>query len=771
MNETTSSSFTHSLRVEDSRLIQGQGQFVDDVRVPGALAAVFVRSVHAHAAIRSISSEAARAHPGVVAVLTAADMAAAGVKNVSHPPPQKGQGDRVIVIPPRPPLAGDRVVHVGEAVALVVAETVGAARDAADLVDVDYDPMPAAVGARAALETGAPQVWPQAAGNLAIDWLAPSSATEEQVDHAIAEAAHVVRLAIPNQRLVGAPLEPRGATALYDAKADRYTLYTPSQSAHVIKHGLQTIMGLQASQLHVISGDVGGAFGIKTPPYPEHAALLVAARKLGRPVRWTSTRSEAFLSDHQGRDNFSEATLALDRSGRFVALKVNAVTDLGAYITEASAIIATVGFAKCFPGMYDIHRVSVGVRLAFTNTIPMGPYRGAGRPEANYVMERLIDAAARETGIDGIDLRRRNLIAPAAMPYRSTTGNLYDSGDFPAVLGNAVKLAALEGFAERRRASEIKGKFRGVGVSCFLEHAGGIPGEGSMLLFEKGKLVVKLVVGASGQGHQTVFGDLVAARLGVGREQIRVDAGDSEVPIHGGPAVGSRSTAAAGMAITQGLDTMLVTAKAAAAELFKVDPASVDYRDGLLQVAGTNHRISLFELAERLTPDALTTRSQIESLNTYPNGCHIAEVEVDPETGVVTIDRYVATDDCGVVLNHTLAEGQIVGGIAQGLGQALLEQTIYDESGQLLTASFQDYAMPRADNMPPIETQFVEVPCTTNPIGVKGVGETGTTAAIAAIMNAIADAIPGDEAASIEMPATPEKVWRACRGQWSRALG
>ena len=763
-------SITTRPRADDTRFLRGDGCYSDDLKLDGQLVGVFVRSVHAHARIRSVSVEQALGGNGIVAVLTGSDIVAAGVGNISRPQPVEGRGGKPLIVPHRPALAGERVMHVGEPIALVVAKSPDQARDAADLVAVEYESLPAITEGLAALAPGAPQLWPEAPGNLAVDWPGPASTTgsASEVERIFATAPHLVRLRLLNQRIAGASLEVRGGTAVFDAEREHFTLYAPSQSAHTLKAQMCAILGVDRGRLRVVSGDVGGAFGLKTAAYPEYAALLVAARKVGRPVHWMSTRSEAFESDNQARDNVSESTLALDENGRFLALKADAVVNLGAYVTAAGAGIATSNFLACFPGMYDIPHIAGSVRLAFTNTVPTGPYRGAGRPESNYVMERLVDAAARELDIDPIELRRRNVIAPEAMPYSSAVGNVYDSGDFAGVLSAAAKLADVAGAVERRAEAARRGKLRGIGVSCFLEHAGG-GDEGAVIDIEDGKLVARLGVHASGQGHATLFSDLVAGRLDIPAERVEVQQGDSDLPIRGRPAVGSRSTNAVGGALVAGTDRLIETGCALAAELFGVeDASSVVYRDGYFHVENTNHRLSLFDLAERLAQDgrkdALTTIVQAEAVATFPNGCHIAEVEIDPETGKVALVGYVAADDCGVVLNETLAEAQIAGGAAQGIGQALLEAIVYDDHGQLLTGTFLDYAMPRAADVPFISSVFCPVPCRTNRLGVKGVGEAGTTAALAAVMNAIADAIPGGKGAEIDMPATAEKVWRACRG-------
>ena len=757
-----------TLRVEDDRLVRGAGRFGDDLRLADEVAGVFVRSTHAHARLTRVAIAQARDMPGVIAILTAADIAAAGVGSISRPKAPTGRDGREMIVPHRPALAGERVVHVGEPIALVVAETVAAARDAADAVEVDYDPLPAVTDVRAALAADAPQIWPEAPGNVALDWPGPPAARDAgpEVERIIAAADRVVRVEAVNQRLAGAPMQPRVATAVFDAATGRFTLHAASQSAHVLKGELCQVMGVAPDRLRVLSGDVGGAFGLLTRGYPEYAAVLVAAKAVGRPVRWTATRSEAFLSDNQGRDNIAEATLALDRDGRFLALRVSAVTNLGAYVASAGPITGTTSFGNCFPEMYDIKHVAVATTLVFTNTLPTGPYRGAGRPEANYLMERAIDAAARATGIDPIELRLRNLIGAAAMPYRSAVGNVYDSGDFAGVLARAAERAGVAGFARRREQAKRRGRLAGLGVGCFLEHAGGGPYEGAVLAVEGDTVVVRLGMQPSGQGHATVFANLAAERLGLAPDRVVVEQGDSDLPFRGGPAVGSRSSNAAGSAIVDGIERLVSTARALAADLLRADLGDVAYRDGYLEVVGTNHRLSLFELAERLersgSTETLTTVAEVQPVTTFPNGCHIAAVEIDPDTGAVTVVGYVAVDDCGVVLDPTLAEAQVVGGIAQGLGQALMEAMVYDDAGQVVSGSFMDYAMPRATDIPPIGSAFHAVACLTNPLGVKGVGEAGATAAIAAIMNAIADAVPDGQGAKIAMPATAEKVWRAC---------
>jgi carbon-monoxide dehydrogenase large subunit len=779
-SKTIASRPHHHPRVEDDALVRGAGHFVADRHEQSQAFGWFVRSPHAFARVGAIDVERARRAPGVLAVLTAADMAAAGVGNVGRHPPLVGRGGQKLIIPHRPALAGERVMHVGEAVAMVIAETLMAAQDAAELVEVSYEELQPVIDVRAAARPDAPQLWPEAPGNLAIDWpgLAPDpDANAREVDRIFAAAAHVARVEVPNQRLIVATMEPRGATAIYDKAADLTTLRTCSQSAGALRENILAIMNWPKERLRVITEDVGGAFGLKSGAYPEYLAATVGARVTGRPVHWMSSRSEAFLSDNQGRDTFTQAELALDAKGRFLALRIRHLANMGAYIGAVGANIQTQNFTRCFPGMYDIKHVDVSVRCAFTNTTPTAPYRGAGRPEANYALERVVEEAARVIGIDPIRLRRKNFIRPAAMPYHTAIGTSYDSGDFEAVLDKVLALADVDGFKRRRRESGRRGKYRGLGVSCMLEHAGGAPLEGAAVWFTGDAaghqtMVLGLNVQSTGQGHASVFPRLAAERLGIPVEKIRHRHGDSAQEIPGFASVASRSAMTAGSAILATLDAMLAKGKTIAATVLEAAEGDIAYQAGAFAVVGTDRRISLFDLAARAAdmkargeiPESLDTRAKTETPTTYPNGCHIAEVEIDPQTGHVTVVSYAAVDDCGNVLDHMIVEGQLHGALAQGLGQALMETAVYDlDGGQLVTGSFMDYAMPRAQDMPAIRDALHIVPATTNPLGVKGAGEAATTAAIAAVMNAIADAVPGGGADRLEMPATPEKVWAACR--------
>jgi len=755
-------------RLEDEPLLRGRGRFMDDAPATGAAVAWFVRSPHACARIRSIDVAAARDRPGVLAVLTAAEMAAAGVGNVARALPLTGRDGAPMRVPHRPALASDRVLHVGQPVALVVAETLAAAQDAGELLDIDYEPLASVTDLRAAVAPGAPQIWPDAPGNLALDWAAPTldAAKARALDEAFSRAAHVARVSLVNQRIVVSSMEPRGATASHDAATGGYTLRCSSQGVPVMRDQMAGVMGIKPEQLRVTSDDIGGAFGMKTSAYPEYAAILAAAKVVGRPVHWMSTRAEAFVSDNQARDTMIDAELALDRDGRFLALRMRVLAAMGAFLTSHGAYIATGNFARCLPTLYHVPLVVAEVRCVYTNTVPTGPYRGAGRPEANYAMERLVEAAARVTGIDPIALRRRNLITPAMMPYTTPIGAVYDTGDFAPILDKALALADYTGFAARRARSTAVGKRRGIGVSCFLEHAGGMPTEGAAVLFPDDQVVtLALGVHQSGQGHRTVFGRLAAERLGLRPDQVAVRQGDTNLGVASFSSVASRSTIRVGSAIVRTVEAVIEKGRKLAATLLEAAEADIEFRAGGFEIAGTDRRLSLFEVAARARTagDPLDTNLVTETPQTFPNGCHIAEVEVDPETGAVTVLDYVAVDDCGNVLDHTIVEAQVHGAVAQGLGQALMEHGYYDrESGQLVAGSFMDYAMPRADDMPPIDGAMHAVPAATNPLGVKGVGEAGTTASLAAIMNAIADALPGAAGATLDMPATPYRVWEAC---------
>ena len=774
MDAKTDGRAAHEPRVEDDVLVRGKGRYAADVPLPHQAYAYFVRSPHAFARIASVDVTAAQNAPGVVGVLTAKDIEGTG-SLVRHPP-LPGRGGKGLVLPHRPALAGERVVHIGEPVAMIVAESASGAQDAAELVAIEYETLTPVTNAREALAPGAPQVWPQAPGNLAIDWPGPASdpeANARQVNEIFAGAKFVARIAVMNQRMAVASMEPRGATASFNAAAELYTLRVCSQGTTAMREPVVAIMQLPKEHVRILTDDVGGAFGLKTGPYPEYIALMVGAKKLERPIHWMSGRSEAFLSDNQARDTYSEAELALDDKGRFLALRIRNTGNLGAYLGPVGANIPTLSFTRCLPGMYDIKNIDISARCAFTNTITTAPYRGAGRPEANYVVERVVEEAARVTGIDPAKLRRRNLIPAAAMPYKTAIGTTYDSGDFAPIFEKALALADYDGIKARRREARKRGKYRGIGLSCMVEHAGGAPLEGALLTFPgDGTLVVNLNVQSTGQGHASVFPRLVAERLGIAPEKVTHRHGDSALEIAGYASVGSRSAMTAGASIVKCIGLIIEKGKRIAAMVLEASEGDIAYEAGQFGVVGTDRCVSLFDLAAQAAElkkrgaieEDLDTKTTTETPLSFPNGVHVAEVEIDPDTGHMEIVAYTAVDDCGNALDAMIVEGQLHGGLAQGLGQALMEQIFYDENGQLVSGSFQDYAMPRAADMPPdIRDALHNVPATTNPLGVKGVGEAGTTASIAAVMNAVADALPGGAGAHLDMPVTAARLWQACQ--------
>jgi aerobic carbon-monoxide dehydrogenase large subunit len=769
MTATSPARDRHEPRVEDDALVRGAGQFMDDPRLPNQAYAAFVRSPHAHARVVSVDTQAAAKAKKVLGVITAEDIKAAGIGGISRHPPVVGRDGAKMAMPFRPVLAGDKVMHVGDPVALVVAETAAAALDAADLVQVQYEELPAVVDLETAMKATT-VLYPDVPGNLCIDWPGPIADAQNarEVADIIAKAPRVARVRVNHQRLVVASMETRGATGEYDPAKDSYTLRACSQSADGMRGQAASILGVPNDKVRVITGDVGGAFGMKTTCYPEYIAVLVAARKVGRPVHWQSTRSEAFISDAQARDAVSEAELATDEKGKFLALRVRHLCNQGAYVANAGININTNNFARCLPGMYRVPKVDVSVACYFSNRVPIAPYRGAGRPEANFALERVVEEAARVIGMDPVRLRKKNLIPPSAIPFKTAVGNTYDSGDFPGIVEQALELADYANFNKRKREAARRKKLRGIGISCMLEHSGAVPMEEAAVAFPGGdKLILGLNVQSTGQSHATVFGHLLADKLGIDAGKIEHRHGDTALGITGGASVGSRSAMCAGNAIIHTADVMLEKGKEIAAGLLEASEQDIQYRNGDFEVVGTDRKISLFETARRASEmgESLDTKDKANTPLTFPNGCHIAEVEIDPDTGLVDLVTYTAVDDCGNPLDTTIVEGQVHGSMAQGLGQALVENAVYDaQSGQLVTGSFMDYGMPHAEIMPrELREALHPVPATSNSLGVKGTGEAGTTAAIAAVMNAISHAIPNGAADHMDMPATPAKVWQACR--------
>src|SRR6478672_10222923 len=712
----------HSPRVEDNALVRGTGHFMDDPRLANTAYAAFIRSPHAHARVISVNAEPARKAKSVLAVLTAADVKAAGIGSISRHPPVAGRGGAKMAMPFRPALA-ETAMHAGDLVAMVVAESHAAAQDAADLVQVEYEELTPVVDLDAAMKA-ATQLHPEAPGNLCVDWPGPvpDEQNEREVAEILAKATHVAKVTVTNQRMVVASMETRGATGEYDAANESYTLYACSQSADALRSQAASIMGVPNEKLRVITGDVGGGFGMKTTVYPEYVALLVAARKISRPVHWQSTRSEAFISDAQARDAVTHAELALDDKGKFLALRVRHLCNQGAYVANAGININTNNFARCLPGMYRIPKVDVSVACYFSNRVPIAPYRGAGRPEANYVLERVVEEAARITGIDPLRLRRKNLIPPSAIPCKTAIGNTYDSGDFPGIVEQALELSDYANFSKRKREAARRKKLRGIGISCMLEHSGATPMEQALVAFPGGeKLILGCNVQSTGQSHATVFGRLLADKLGIDAGKIEHRHGDTALGITGQASVGSRSAMCAGNAIIHTADVMLAKGKKVASSLLEASEQDIQYRNGQFEVVGTDRKISLFDTARRAKElgESLDTKDRTDTPLTFPNGCHIAEVEIDPDTGHVDLVTYTAVDDCGNPLDTTVVEGQVHGSLAQGLGQALVENAVYDSgSGQLVSGSFMDYGMPHAHTMPvELREALRPSPATTNPLG------------------------------------------------------
>jgi carbon-monoxide dehydrogenase large subunit len=754
-------------RVEDPRLLKGQGQYTDDIAMPGQAHGVVLRSPHAHARIVSVSAADALALPGVLAVITGADMREAGLGEVPCVIPLKNRDGSPRAETPRLALAIDAVRHVGDPVAFIVAETPQQARDAAEAVMVDYDVLPAATDLATAHEAGAPTVWPGVANNIAFDWEAGDRA---RTDAAFARAAHTVRLTVVNNRVVVASMEARAAVAAW--AGSHLTLHTNTQGSWLVRNLMaKAVFRIDPAQVRVITPDVGGGFGMKLYLYAEHVMVAFAAQRLGRPVKWTSERTEAFLSDTHGRDNITLGELALDADGRFLALRTRNHANMGAYLSTFAPFIPTGAGTKVLASVYGFEAIHAHVLGVLTNTVPVDAYRGAGRPESNYLVERLIDTAAREMGIDRIELRRRNMVPTSAMPYVSAMGQRYDSGDFGALFDAALARIDWAGFETRRAEAAARGKRRGIGLAYYLEATGGGPTENARVVFaDDGMVDVHVGTQSTGQGHETAYAMLTSHELGIPMERIRVRQGDSDALPDGGGTGGARSLYSEGQAILVTAASVIEKGRQAAAEHLEAAAADIEFtpREGRFAVAGTDRGVGILDLAaaQRARVAAGQSATLLDAMetaqiaaHTFPNGCHAAEVEVDPETGIVTVPRYIVVDDVGHALNPLIVRGQVHGGVAQGLGQALLERTAYDNaSGQLLSASFMDYALPRADDLPDIDVDLIEVDCTTNPLGVKGAGEAGAVGSPPALINALVDALGGR---AVDMPATPEVVWKA----------
>jgi len=744
-------------RKEDDALLRGGGRYVADHAPDGMLHAALLRSPHAHARFRIANASRARAMPGVALVITGADITSLGSL-----PCQADMPGATIALPPYPVLAVDEVRHVGDAIALVVADTLDHARDAAEAMEVEFTPLPHVIGAAAAIEQNAPLVWRQIRGNLAFETtLGDAKATAS----AFARAAHVTSLVLVNQRVVSNYLDTRAVVAEHEATTNRTTLTLSSQGSHAVRDILcRDVFKTDASRMRVVTPDVGGGFGTKLFAYREYALAALAARHLNRPVRWVADRSEHFLADTHGRDNVTAARLALDRHGSFLALDVDLIADMGAYLSCYAPLIPFIG-AGMSPGVYDIPACHVRVRGVFTNTVPVDAYRGAGRPEAAYVIERLVDVAAREIGVAPDELRGRNFIR--VLPYTTATGKIYDSGDFAGHLQRAQERAGWGGFEQRLAQSRAAGRLRGIGIATYVEACGNNgPDAARIRLDEDGGVTVFSGAQSTGQGHATAYAQIVAEHLGLAPDRVRVTQGDTDLVATGTGTGGSSSIPCGGASLAGATEKLAANLKEIAAEALEASAGDLDIVDGTVRVAGTDRTISFVALAGH--PRAATGALSVEhafvpEAATYPNGTHIAEVEVDPETGDVQILNYVVVDDFGATLNPLLLAGQVHGGSAQGIGQALMESAVYDpDSGQLVSASLMDYALPRAHDVPSFAFETHNVPCRTNPLGVKGAGEAGAIGSCPAVMNAVLDALwRAFRIRHLDMPATPERLWAA----------
>ncbi|HVT56924.1 MAG TPA: xanthine dehydrogenase family protein molybdopterin-binding subunit [Thermoanaerobaculia bacterium] len=774
------------LRREDRRFLLGKGRYTDDLQLPGQSWAVFVRSPHAHAAIRSIDAARALAAPGVLAVLTGEQVAADGLGTIPCGWQIKNKDGSNMVEPPHPALAHGKVRHAGDPVAMVIAETRAQAKDAAELVAVDYEPLPAVAQLAAATAAGAPLVWEEAPGNICFDWhLGDAAAT----DAAFARADRVVEIDLVNNRIAPNAIEPRAANGHYDEVEDRYTLYTTSQNPHLTRLLLGAFtLKVPEHKLRVVAPDVGGGFGSKIFHYAEELLVLWASRRLGRPVKWTAERSESFLSDAHGRDHLSHGELALDADGKFLALRVRTLANLGAYLSTFAPAIPTYLYATLLSGPYVIPAIYTEVKAIFTHTVPVDAVRGAGRPEASYLLERLVDKAARETGADRVEIRRKNFIRPDQFPYQTPVALQYDTGDYDATLDLALQAIDYPRLAERKAAAKVRGRLRGFGISTYIEACGiapsavvgslgaraGLYEAATVRVHPTGSVTVFTGSHSHGQGHETTFAQLVVEKLGVALDGVEVVHGDTDRIPFGMGTYGSRSAAVGGSAIVKAIDKIVEKGKQIAAHLLEASVGDIEFEGGKFRVAGTDREKSFGEIAfaayvphnypiDKVEPGLEDSAFYDPKNFTFPAGCHAVEVEVDPETGVVEVVDVAIADDVGVVINPMIVDGQAHGGLAHGIGQALLEECVYDPEGQLLSGSFMSYCMPRAADLPQFRVGNHVTPCTHNPTGIKGVGEVGAIGVPPAVINAVLDALEPLGVTHIDMPATPEKVWRAIR--------
>jgi carbon-monoxide dehydrogenase large subunit len=755
-------------RSEDPTLVRGQGRYTDDVSRPGQVYAVMVRSREAHGAIRAIDATAAKALPGVLAVLTADDLT--GYGGLKSGLPLKNRDGSPIHYVPRPALTGDKVRFVGDPVACVIAETVAQAKDGAEAVALDIEPLKPVLKPAEAIKPGAPLVFDQVANNLALDFHYGDAA---KVAEAFAKAKHVTRLATSNQRMIVAAMEPRAAIGEYEAASGKWTLTSCSQGVHGLKTSLMDILSAPADKVRVITGQVGGSFGMKASVYPEYVCILHGAKILGRPVKWTDERSGSFVSDHHGRAQDMVVEIAFDENAHILALRLTGYGDMGGYLAQFGPLLPTGNQVKNLASVYRTPLIEVATKCVFTNTSHVSAYRGAGRPEGNYYVERALDVAASELGIDRIELRKRNMIRKSDLPFKAASGMTYDCGDFLGVLKQALELADHAGFKKRKRDSKKNGKLRGFGIGCYLEVTAAPGKELGAVHFEKDGTVT-IVAGTMdfGMGHATTYAQMLTDMLGVPFDRIRMVEGDSDRMAFGGGSGGSRSVMFVGAALTETSKMVIERGKQIASHVLEASVSDIEFKAGRFTIAGTDRSIGLIELAQKLhgglklpegTPNTLDVDHVVNEPvpSAFPNGCHIAEVEVDPQTGHVQVVRYSAVNDLGTVVNPLLVEGQIQGGVMQGLGQVLLEQAVYDSDGQLVTGSFMDYAMPRAHDAPMIAVASHPVPTKSNPLGAKGCGEAGTSGGLPSVANAVMDALSDLGIRHLEMPMTPARVWQA----------
>jgi aerobic carbon-monoxide dehydrogenase large subunit len=763
-------------RKEDDTLVRGKGKYTDDFSLPRQVYAWIVRSSHAHGIIRGIETTVAKSMPGVLGVWTGADLASANYGPFLCALPLKSRDGSPLVQTNRLALSSDKVRYVGDPVAFVVAETPVQARDAAEAVELDIDALPAVTNARDAAQPDAPQLYDHIPNNVALDYHYGDTA---KLDAAFASAAHVIRLDMVNSRIAVVPMEPRVAIGAYDKESERFTIQVPTQGVSGNRTTLAKILNVAAEKVRILTANVGGSFGMKNINYPEYICILHAAKALGRPVKWTDERSTSFLSDSHGRGQMIHGELALDAEGKFLAVRLNGYGDLGAYITGVSPGPLSLNTGKNLASVYRTPLLGVDIKTVLTNTTLMGAYRGAGRPEANYFMERLIDRAAKEMGIDRLTLRKRNFIKPAQLPFAAASGVTYDSGDFHGVLNKALEISDHANFAKRKKESRRNGKLRGIAVGSYLEVTAPPSGELGKITFEPDGSV-KLTTGTLdyGQGHATPFAQVLSAQLGVPFERITLEQNDSDLVRFGNGTGGSRSITATGTAIVESSALVIAKGKQAAAHLMEASEGDIEFADGRFTIAGTDRSIGIMELAHRLrqgdmpedVPSSLDVDHSTKDIpSTFPNGCHVVEVEIDPETGVVRIVRYCAVNDFGIIVNPMIVAGQLHGGVAQGIGQALMEEVHYDSSGQPITGSLMDYAMPRAGDVPAMTIGDHPSPAKSNPLGTKGCGEAGCAGSLVCIVNAVLDALAEYGVAEIDMPLTSERVWRAIQDGKGRA--